>query len=411
MMLSTKLKLMLTLLLMSFAQLSFSQSNTAINQKPVDKATLTATDAEEGSDKPEVVKKRAVRNPELYSTTVELLSQGDAARNAANARALVQVVNQLTGQTNAGSNPVVRGAMSNATRWVKTSQQNAGSSDSEGNTLVGGTPVLKASLRVSFDPNPIDSLIAAAGLAYWTGDRPKPMLWLSIDDGRGPRLVTSKQLNVIKSLADRGIQRGMRYLVPQGTAQEIAAAQTVFNLDAKALEPLNTRYGDNTMLIGKVYRSQSGWSAWWLLWQNGAELARWPVTKPDARQVIASGADVTADYYAKRDGIYLEAGKSGIVAMEVQSVETVQDYVRLMTFLQTHASVKNTVVTSVSAENVDLNVDLKSGVNSFRGLMRSSTVLQPLGQSTKSTSGIQSSVNSTETTNEALVLERFALKK
>ncbi len=411
MMLSTKLKLMLTLLLMSFAQLSFSQSNTAINQKPVDKATLTATDAEEGSDKPEVVKKRAVRNPELYSTTVELLSQGDAARNAANARALVQVVNQLTGQTNAGSNPVVRGAMSNATRWVKTSQQNAGSSDSEGNTLVGGTPVLKASMRVSFDPNPIDSLIAAAGLAYWTGDRPKPMLWLSIDDGRGPRLVTSKQLNVIKSLADRGIQRGMRYLVPQGTAQEIAAAQTVFNLDAKALEPLNTRYGDNTMLIGKVYRSQSGWSAWWLLWQNGAELARWPVTKPDARQVIASGADVTADYYAKRDGIYLEAGKSGIVAMEVQSVETVQDYVRLMTFLQTHASVKNTVVTSVSAENVDLNVDLKSGVNSFRGLMRSSTVLQPLGQSTKSTSGIQSSVNSTETTNEALVLERFALKK
>lgn len=411
MMLSTKLKLLLTLLLMSCAQLSYSQSNSAINQKPINKATLTATDAEEGSDKPEVLKKRAIRNPALYSTTVELLSQGDAARNAANARALVQVVNQLTGQTNSGSNPVVRGAMSNATRWVTTSQQNAESSDSEGNTLVGGTPVLKASLRVSFDPNPIDSLIAAAGLAYWSGDRPKPMLWLSIDDGRGPRLVTSKQLNVIKSLADRGIQRGMRYLVPQGTAQEIAAAQLVFNLDAKALEPLNARYGDNTMLIGKVYRSQSGWSAWWLLWQNGAELARWPVTKPDARQVIATGADYSADYYAKRDGVFLQAGKSGVVAMEIQSVETVQDYVRLMTFLQTQASVKNVLVTSASADNVDLNVDLKSGVNAFRGLMRSSSVLQPLGAVAKNTTIANTSNNSTDTANNVVVIERFALKK
>ena len=410
MMLSTKFKLLLTLLLMSCAQVGLSQSNSAINPTSADKGLLKATDAEEGIDKPEVVKKRAVRNPELYSTTVELLSQGDAARNAANARALVQVVNQLTGLTNSGSNPVVRGAMPNATRWVNTSQQ-SGSSDSEGNTLVGGTPVLKASMRVSFDPNPIDSLIAAAGLAYWTGDRPKPMLWLSIDDGRGPRLVTSKQLNVIKSLADRGIQRGMRYLVPQGTAQEIAAAQTVFNLDAKALEPLNARYGDNAMLIGKVYRSQSGWSAWWLLWQNGAELARWPVTKPDARQVIASGADYSADYYAKRDSVLLEAGQSGVVAMEIQSVETVQDYVRLMAFLQTHASVKNVVVTSASAENVDLSVDLKSGVNAFRGLMRSSLVLQPLGAVAKNTTDANLTNNPTDSANNVLVIERFALKK
>jgi hypothetical protein len=411
MMLSTKFKLMLTLLLMSFAQAGWSQSSASQSQTSPDNKALTATDALEGADKPEIAKKRAVRNPELYSTTVELLSQGDGARNAANARALVQVVNQLTGQTNAGSNPVVRGAMPNAGRWVKTSQQNAGSSDSEGNTLIGGTAVLKASMRISFEPNPIDSLIAASGLAYWTGDRPKPMLWLSIDDGRGPRLVTSKQLNVIKSLADRGIQRGMRYLVPQGTNQEIEASQAVFNLNAKAIEPLNARYGDNAMLIGKIYRSQSGWSAWWVLWQNGAELARWPVTKPDARQVIASGADYTADYYAKRDSVVLEAGKSGLMAMEIQSVETVQDYVRFMTFLQTHAAVKSVVVTSASANNVDLNVDLKSGVNAFRGLMRSSVVLEPLGAVAKNNIDRNVLENSTNSANDVLVIERFALKK
>ncbi|MEY3516504.1 MAG: hypothetical protein RIS67_721, partial [Pseudomonadota bacterium] len=119
-----------------------------------------------------VERKRPVRNPELYSTTVELLSQGEVARNAAYARALVQVVNQLTGRTDAGVNPVIRGALSNAPKWVQSSNANQVASDTEGNTLVGGAPVLKASLRVSFDPNPVDSLIAAAGYRYWTGERP-----------------------------------------------------------------------------------------------------------------------------------------------------------------------------------------------------------------------------------------------
>lgn len=411
MLLSTKFKLMLTLWLLSCAQVGFSQTTQAPSKSPPAAKSVKESTLESGTEKPEVVKKRAVRNPALYSTTVELLSQGEAARNAANARALVQVINQLTGQTNAGSNPVVRGAMPNATRWVVNSQESAGPSDSEGNTLIGGTPVLKASMRVSFDPNPIDSLIAAAGLAYWTGERPKPMLWLSIDDGHGPRLVTAKQLNVIKSLADRGIQRGIRFLVPKGTSQEIAAAQTVFNLDGKAIESLNARYGDNPMLIGKVYRSQSGWSAWWLLWQDGAELARWPVTKPDARQVIATGADNTADFFAKRDRVYLNAGKSGLVAMEIQSIENVQDYVRMMSFLQTHASVNNVALNSASPNNVALKVDLKSGITAFRGLMRSSTVLQPIGSVPATPKKSDTSSDPTDVANDVTMIEKFALKK
>jgi len=353
---------------------------------------------------------RLVRNPELYSTTVDLLSQGVPARNAAYAKALVQVINQLTGQTNAGSNAVVRGALANAPKWVNNTQQSNGSSDSEGNTLVGGTQVLKASLKVSFDPNPVDSLIAAAGYSYWTGDRPKPLLWLSIDDGRGPRLITAKQLNVIKSLADRGQQRGIRFLVPQGTPQELAALQSVVNLDGKALAGFNARYQNNTMLIGKIYRSVSGWSAWWSLWQDGVELTRWPVTEPDARGVIASGADNTANFFAKRDGGRLNAGRSGIVMMEIVSVDSLADYARAMTYLQTHASIRSVEVMIATPGKLGLQVDLRSGVNAFRGLMRSSNTLQPLGASTVTLSAA-TPVEATETLPPNVqVIERFALK-
>lgn len=353
---------------------------------------------------------RLIRNPELYTTTVDLLSQGEPAKNAAYARALVQVINQLTGQTNAGSNPVVRSAMANAPKWVNNTQQSNGSSDSEGNTLVGGTQVLKASLKVGFDPNPVDSLIAAAGYSYWTGERPKPMLWLSIDDGRGARLITAKQLNVIKSLADRGLQRGIRFLVPQGTPQELAAVQAVVNLDGNALAPLNARYQNNTMLIGKVYRSVSGWSAWWSLWQDGAELARWPVTEPDARSVIATGADNTANFFAKRDSGRLDAGRSGLVMMEIISVDSMTDYARAMTFLQTHPSIRSVEVMLAAPGKLGLRVDLRSGVNAFRGLMRSSTTLQPLGAGSVTVPAAADADGTDVPISNVQVIERFALK-
>lgn len=361
-------------LLMAGAGLLAAQ--TAAPAKPPAGKTLSASAAAETAP---VERKRPVRNPELYSTTVELLSQGEAARNAAYARALVQVVNQLTGRTDAGGNPVIRGALANAPRWVQSSNANQTASDTEGNTLVGGAPVLKASMRVSFDPNPVDSLIAAAGYRYWTGERPKPMLWLTIDDGRGPRLVTSQQLNVIKSLTDRGLERGIRFLVPQGSSADQAAVPAIQNLDGKALGPINARYRNNTMLVGKVYRSVSGWSAWWLLWQDGAELSRWPVTEADARKVIASGADRTTEYFAKRDSSVLDAGRSGVVRMEISGINALTDYVRAIGFLQTHASVRAVDVDVAMPGKLLLRVDLRSGVNAFRGLMRSNNTLQPLG--------------------------------
>ena len=361
-------------LLMACAGLLAAQ--TAVPAKPPAGKTLPASAAAETAP---VERKRPVRNPELYSTTVELLSQGEVARNAAYARALVQVINQLTGRTDAGGNPVIRGALANAPNWVQSSNASQTASDTEGNTLVGGAPVLKAALRVSFDPNPVDSLIAAAGYRYWTGERPKPMLWLTIDDGRGPRLVTSQQLNVIKSLADRGLERGIRFLVPQGSAADLAALSAIQNLDGKALNPINARYRNNTMLIGKVYRSVSGWSAWWLLWQDGAELSRWPVTEADARKVIASGADRTAEYFAKRDSSVLDAGRSGLVRMEISGINSLTDYVRAIGFLQTHASVRAVDVDVAMPGKLLLRVDLRSGVNAFRGLMRTNNTLQPLG--------------------------------
>ena len=162
-------------------------------------------------------KPKPVRNPAFYSTEVTVSSQNAAERRGATMRALGQVVVRLTGNPQAASNPVIRRAGANIDALT------AASKFRQDSDTVNGVPVYRTVLAVNFDPDSVDTLIAGAGLKFWTSERPKPILWLAIDDGRGPRLVTAQQPNVVKPLATRGLERGMRYLLPAGNAVEVLA--------------------------------------------------------------------------------------------------------------------------------------------------------------------------------------------
>ena len=69
-----------------------------------------------------------------------------------------------------------------------------------------------------------DALVAGSGLNYWPSPRPRPILWLAIDDGKGARLVNSRQLAVVRPLAERGLERGLRFGMPSGSAVSPAGA-------------------------------------------------------------------------------------------------------------------------------------------------------------------------------------------
>lgn len=337
-------------------------------------AQVAAPDSN-GADEAETGKPQTVQVPSFYTAEVSVQSQAAGERQAALARALAQVVVRVTGNPQAPVNAVVRRAAANAEALVTDSQYRQ---DTE---TVNGVPVFKTVLVASFDIGSVDALIAGAGLKYWSGDRPRPILWLVIDDGRGPRLVTGQQLNVVKPLAARGLERGLRYLLPAGSAVEQAAVSSIWNLDSAALQPLTARYNNDTQLLGKIYRSVSGWSAWWVLSKAGVELARWPVTDADPRRVIASGADPTADALAKRGAIVLDAGPAGVYPVEVEGVAEQADFLKLMAYLETMAVVSKVEVVEASPERLRLSLSLGVGIKGFRNLVDSGAVLRSAGDS------------------------------
>ncbi len=355
---------LLPLLLWSIAQPGFAQQ-----------AAQQATAAAGEADPAAPGKHAVVQIASFYTAEVPVLSQAAGERQAALARALGQVVVRLTGNPQAPANAVIRRATANAEGLVTESQYR------QDTDMANGVQVFKTVLVASFEPGSVDALIAGAGLKYWSGERPKPILWLAIDDGRGPRLVTGQQLNVVKPLATRGLERGLRFLLPAGTAAEQTAVASIWALDSAALQPLTARYNNDLQLVGKIYRSVSGWSAWWVLSRAGTELARWPATSPDPRTVIASGADPSADALARRDAVALDAGPAGVFAVTVEGVDGQAEFVKLMGYLETLAVVSNVEIVDASPERLRLSLSLGVGIKGFSNLVDSGSVMQSAADS------------------------------
>jgi hypothetical protein len=317
-----------------------------------------------------------VRDPALYQADVELLSQGAGERRAAAARALAQVLVKLTGEPSATGNPVVRRAMAKAEAMVVDSRSTETVSDQQGNTAIGGAPVYKTLMTFAFDPPAVDALIAGAGLPYWGAGRPRPLLWLAIDDGRGARLVNSQQLAVVKPLASRGLERGLRFGLPTGSAIEQAAVQTIWDQSLAQMLPLSSRYGEQTQLLGRVYRSGAGWTADWVLGSGETELARWSYTDPSPQRAIASGADGAADAIARRDARALDMGQPATLTVAIAGLRDASDYTRAMGYLQTLAVVRSVTVLDATPEQLNLSLDLAVGPEGFARFVGAGSTLE-----------------------------------
>ncbi|GAB2496172.1 DUF2066 domain-containing protein [Arenimonas alkanexedens] len=317
----------------------------------------------------------AERDLSLYQGQVTLVSQGAGERRAATARALAQVVVKLTGDPQAAGHPVVRRALANAESYVATSDASE-MSDQQGNTAIGGVPVYRTTMSFAFEPNGMDALVAAAGLNYWGGNRPRPILWLAIDDGRGPRLVNAQQLAVVKPLAERGLERGLRFGMPAGSAVEQAAVQTVWSQSSVQMLPLTARYGGQAQLLGKVYRAGGGWTADWVLSDGDKELSRWSFSDPSPQRAIASGADGAADAIARRDAVPLRAGKPTRLTVEVAGLRDGTDFTRAMGYLQTLAVVQGLTVVSATPDALVLDLQLAVGREGFERFLLAGNQLQ-----------------------------------
>ncbi|MFC0678817.1 DUF2066 domain-containing protein [Lysobacter korlensis] len=298
-----------------------------------------------------------------YAAEITVTNQAPAQRNAAFTRGLVEVLTKITGDRTVTSKPGVGQELRKAGEYVKGHdyRQDEGVSAS-------GAPSFRTVLVVRYDEEKIEALVDTLGLPVWPQPRAKPVLWLAIDDGSGPRLVGLQGAAAARSVLDRAIERGYRLGLPAGTAAEQALVAAIWRGDTAAIARASQRYAPPMQLIGKLYRDgKGGWTADWIMVDNGKVLSQWSKTERDARRAMASGADGAADALVKKYAKPREgAGPAGEYTVTFTGLRSGDDYIRLMGYLQKQAVVRRIVPVTASPDRLVLQLELVSGVEGFK---------------------------------------------
>src|SRR3546814_16035641 len=103
-------------------------------------------------------------------------------------------------------------------------------------------------------------------------------------------------------------ERGDGFGLPGGSAAEQAAVGAIWRGDVAAIAGISARYSPQMQLVGKLYRGDDGWTADWVLVDNGRELSNWSSQDRSALRAMASGSHGAADALAAR---HAKAGAAG----------------------------------------------------------------------------------------------------
>ncbi len=306
----------------------------------------------------------------VYAAEIEVKGQGESERNAAFARGLAQVLGKLSGDRRAASQPGVGQELRKAREYVTgyDYRQDEGISAS-------GAPSFGTTLVIRYDEEKVDAMVAMLGVPVWPQPRPKPVLWLAIDDGGGPRLVGLSQANAARAALDRAITRGYRLGLPGGSAAEQAVVGAIWRGDTAAVARASRRYDPPMQLVGKLYRSQDGWTADWTFIDNGRVLSTWSETGADARGLMAGGADGAADALTKRYAKRAPAGPSGKYAVMFTGINSSDDFMRLSGYLQGLAVVRGITPLRATPQGVVFELELRSGLPGLKRAIDGGNVL------------------------------------
>lgn len=308
-----------------------------------------------------------------YQTEVVVRNQTDGERDKAFARALAQVLANVTGGRDVVTRDGVRAALARAGDYVESYDYR----QDEGVSALGA-PSFQTVLVVRFREEDIDALVDMLALPRWPQPRPKPVLWLAIDDGHGPRLVGLAQVNAARAILEAAKARGYALGLPAGSAAELAAVGAIWRGDVAAITALSRRYSPPIQLIGKLQRGTSDWVAEWTLVDNGKVLASWQTRDVDPRRAMAGGADGAADALFRR---YAKAPPSGAtpVRLRILGIRGGDDYLRALGYLDDLPGVRRLQPALATPEALELELTLGGGVEVFRRVLERDAVLKPVG--------------------------------
>ena len=299
----------------------------------------------------------------LYEAETPVRGQDPAERLAALRLGLAQVLVRVSGERDAGQDPLLAPVIKDAQRLVQVYRYRQ-VEPAAGPDGIERTERPGLILWARFDPAAVDRALRDAGLPVWGRSRPATLVWLAMEEiGRRNLAGAALDPRVDSALEAAAARRGVPMLLPLMDLADQAAVQfaDVWGGFHDGVLAASARYQTDAVLVGRVYREDGGgWGARWSLYQ-GETPFHWESAALALEAVLEAGFDGGADVLAARFAPAGGSHEGGSVAFTVAGVGGLADYARASDYLGGLAPVAGVRVREVSADRVVFLLDLRGG--------------------------------------------------
>ncbi|HEU4617987.1 MAG TPA: DUF2066 domain-containing protein [Gammaproteobacteria bacterium] len=308
----------------------------------------------------------AITFQDLYRPTVMPEPGAPSTRAAAEQAAMGQLLERVTGNRGAALEPDLQSMIADAARYVSSYA-----------TLDGGR------VQVGFLSSAVNSELQSRGRRIWGPERPLTLIWLAIDSGRGERTLLGAGASdtalspemaaltdeIRMQLADVASERGLPIALPLLDLQDLSAVSfiDVWGGYDDRIEQASQRYAADAILVGRLLVGDVGPTVQWTLLRGGGRAV-------SASQDVAEGLQWTADQYAQEFGV---VGGVRTLRVIVQDVESLEDYGRVMSYLDGLSSLQSIDVDGVDGDVMTLRVAARGDAGVIERMFSLGRVLEP----------------------------------
>lgn len=282
-----------------------------------------------------------------------------------------EVIVKATGDSASLDNSVVKKAITQSSRFLSTI------SPSEKD----GQPTLK----MSFNPRQIQSLLQQADLPYWPEERAKVLVWIVEDNGYD-RTISWEQSSrtSVANLTSVARQKGLPVVVPVGDIDDVTSikATELWGGFTEQISASSQRYDADAVAVVRIERNGNQQNLRWTLYDDKPQFIADPSLATVTGQESGTNQQVTEAFVADLGRYYADksaAKGSGEVAASVTvnfgGIESARDFFTVEKMLQGLPSVASVELEKVVGSSVDYRVNLLTDQADFqRELLRSNKV-------------------------------------
>ena len=313
---------------------------------------------------------KAVALDDLYEVEVPVETRDSGRRINAFKQALITTLIRITGDRDLISKAEVADLLENPSRYIQQYRY-----------LDAGDDSTELILWVRLDGRALERRLAAAGLPVWGRERPVVLIWLAIQ-GMGQRyLVGEDKAPIMRDvMRTTAKERGIALIFPLLDLQDqnrVNIADVIGEFDNRVRQA-SGRYPSDVIVVGRASVLNDGyWRAHWSAYL-GDQMSNWTSEGSRVEQMLSEGIHELTDILSGQLAIQGTAGEDTVVMLEVDQVDTLEDYVRVRTYLRSLGQVQWHRPYRIESNRVSLWLKLRGNISDLERLINLGDSLEKL---------------------------------